>query len=824
MRARCENLVRTVRQRYLSVTFKDVAQFAIFANSAFLGLAMAAVPKATSSNSLESFGFHDGSPKSIRPVSLPDIKPRSRKRLESRTKLSNSSKDISHLTDRSKSAQRVPTTLIPEKYHMIEKSISPPFGGEDEGLAYNETERMWETKIFPSSKPTGRREVVLLDNWLNQQLQENVEKNPDPLESVKEAQNLYSVCFHEIIRQVWVNCAERGQLMEKIWNRYLQLFEHILKMREHEREQYNKKIQEHQNMYQQLYRDKDERFNKYYLQLAAEKEKVGMTKDKYERAILVLQEEHKRRVWRERKLKTYIKKMRHQTQKGDDVIKNDEIDEFMVDSDEEDPLDPTDALFANLETDNFSAGNMIIINKLEFIDARLKDISRAFSKSSDAKLGGDGVMSQLESVITTITDTVRRMGTEPLNTTTDTTPSTALGTGRGDPSDLPLNKETTDKGIQTADLEVKLIIPGPFYHLFAKPLKPLIPKVPPKEWIYRCIDLIYCEKMLADEESIAAGKPCTPMAEFVYELFISLYGLRKSAEAHLTDLVATVSSNIDLNLRIKMFAQFCGFSEGVYTIEELNLYLYALHLCYGEFMGDVREEDEAHRQISFDTAVAIINKIFTEEEWMQQVIKRIEPLRKADSVDQDEFLEIITLEARAKTQVMEQQLLKMLASNWEDSASLVYDEFVAILKKISPHRNFTDRQRISMYRELVQCNSQYTMTKGHLLTWFHQHQLLSWKSLPSFHLPPTYRNAICFNFLSSSWEIREHHINEMTKNLQGGLLAPKTYQNLQDYSAEFQKHLTRRDSPDEAMHAYRLFMEQLYCAKQKQNRLVTIHT
>jgi hypothetical protein len=135
--------------------------------------------------------------------------------------------------------------------------------------------------------------VLLLENWLNKMLQDNIAKVADPLEAVKEAQKLYNICFHEVCRQVWVQCAERGQLMEKLWTRYLQLFEHVLKMRENEREQYNKSTQykififlllseivEHQHTYQQLYKDKDERFNKMYLQLAAEKERVSMQKDK----------------------------------------------------------------------------------------------------------------------------------------------------------------------------------------------------------------------------------------------------------------------------------------------------------------------------------------------------------------------------------------------------------------------------------------------------------------------------------------------------------------------------------------------------------------
>jgi hypothetical protein len=37
---------------------------------------------------------------------------------------------------------------------------------------------------------------------------------------------------------------------------------------------------EYQNMYQQVYKDKDEHFQKKYLQLAADKERISMTKDK----------------------------------------------------------------------------------------------------------------------------------------------------------------------------------------------------------------------------------------------------------------------------------------------------------------------------------------------------------------------------------------------------------------------------------------------------------------------------------------------------------------------------------------------------------------
>lgn len=92
--------------------------------------------------------------------------------------------------------------------------------------------------------------------------------------------------------------------MEKIWNRYLQLFDHILKIREREKfsqTQSNffsfiyfyffkifnfnfysyEELEQQKAVYQKLYKEKDEKFNKAYLQLAADKEKITMSKDKY---------------------------------------------------------------------------------------------------------------------------------------------------------------------------------------------------------------------------------------------------------------------------------------------------------------------------------------------------------------------------------------------------------------------------------------------------------------------------------------------------------------------------------------------------------------
>ena len=49
-------------------------------------------------------------------------------------------------------------------------------------------------------------------------------------EMLKDAQLLFSVAFHEIIRQVSVHCLERGYLMGKIWWSEMELFNRLLQL------------------------------------------------------------------------------------------------------------------------------------------------------------------------------------------------------------------------------------------------------------------------------------------------------------------------------------------------------------------------------------------------------------------------------------------------------------------------------------------------------------------------------------------------------------------------------------------------------------------
>ncbi|KFO13631.1 Axonemal dynein light chain domain-containing protein 1, partial [Balearica regulorum gibbericeps] len=86
-------------------------------------------------------------------------------------------------------------------------------------------------------KPSGRLEVIQLMEVMDSMLEKaGVDKlirvtGPSQLhnllELMKAEQNIYNIVFHELIRQVSVDCMERGQLLSKLRQRYVGLLERI---------------------------------------------------------------------------------------------------------------------------------------------------------------------------------------------------------------------------------------------------------------------------------------------------------------------------------------------------------------------------------------------------------------------------------------------------------------------------------------------------------------------------------------------------------------------------------------------------------------------
>ncbi|TRY82878.1 hypothetical protein DNTS_001523 [Danionella cerebrum] len=129
-------------------------------------------------------------------------------------------------------------TLIPEEYHIIQnKGVKGLQCYDDKFTVLLEDDKK-KLRVFPSMKPSGRLEAMQLMNVMDKMLDKaGIDQEKEELtehsqienlmELIQTEQNIYNIIFHEVIRQVSVECAERGQLLAKLRQRYVSLLDRI---------------------------------------------------------------------------------------------------------------------------------------------------------------------------------------------------------------------------------------------------------------------------------------------------------------------------------------------------------------------------------------------------------------------------------------------------------------------------------------------------------------------------------------------------------------------------------------------------------------------
>ncbi|NXF82313.1 IDLC protein, partial [Sclerurus mexicanus] len=101
---------------------------------------------------------------------------------------------------------RTPAAISPTPQHPQEllNAILPP-------REWEEAQKLWVQEV--STAPSTRRDVVLLQEQLDRQLQQRQARETGLCPVRRE---LYTQCFDELIRQTTVNCAERGLLLLRV--------------------------------------------------------------------------------------------------------------------------------------------------------------------------------------------------------------------------------------------------------------------------------------------------------------------------------------------------------------------------------------------------------------------------------------------------------------------------------------------------------------------------------------------------------------------------------------------------------------------------------
>ncbi|KAL4468385.1 hypothetical protein ABPG72_012279 [Tetrahymena utriculariae] len=115
---------------------------------------------------------------------------------------------------------------------------------------------------------TSRQDVQDLESWLEVMLQQIYSENSLKADQVLEnVQLIYTACLKELIRQVSLQCTERGLLIQKIWDAYLTLFEKLIELNSTEKRNLEKLYIEDINRISKSYEANINQLNKSISQM-----------------------------------------------------------------------------------------------------------------------------------------------------------------------------------------------------------------------------------------------------------------------------------------------------------------------------------------------------------------------------------------------------------------------------------------------------------------------------------------------------------------------------------------------------------------------------
>ncbi|XP_054836310.1 axonemal dynein light chain domain-containing protein 1 [Eublepharis macularius] len=129
-------------------------------------------------------------------------------------------------------------SLVPEEFHVVKNRGVIGLEYYDDKYTTLLEDHENRLRVFPSMKPSGRLEVIQLMKVMDTMLEKagvdneatgvtGLSQMHNVLELMKVEQNIYNIVFHELIRQVSVDCVERGELLSKLRQRYVLLLDRI---------------------------------------------------------------------------------------------------------------------------------------------------------------------------------------------------------------------------------------------------------------------------------------------------------------------------------------------------------------------------------------------------------------------------------------------------------------------------------------------------------------------------------------------------------------------------------------------------------------------
>ena len=112
----------------------------------------------------------------------------------------------------------IENSFIPREFYIVEKNLIKPTHRSEREYKSECNGSSWETQIFPSLHPQKRQQVDYLRQTLRAMLRSvnASEKETHLVNYTITEWKVYSICFHELIRQVSTNCRDRAKFLSEI--------------------------------------------------------------------------------------------------------------------------------------------------------------------------------------------------------------------------------------------------------------------------------------------------------------------------------------------------------------------------------------------------------------------------------------------------------------------------------------------------------------------------------------------------------------------------------------------------------------------------------
>jgi hypothetical protein len=135
-------------------------------------------------------------------------------------------------TSFSSSRAAVQPHAVPRSFQVFEPT--PLFGVAAEHtkyrVEYDQLEQRWHKVLFPSLAPSSEKDVMMLEEWMNEQLAPFALRGGGTggmsMTDVGFCLQVYNVGLNEIYRQTAIQSRRRARVLEGVWRGYVELLEH----------------------------------------------------------------------------------------------------------------------------------------------------------------------------------------------------------------------------------------------------------------------------------------------------------------------------------------------------------------------------------------------------------------------------------------------------------------------------------------------------------------------------------------------------------------------------------------------------------------------